>query len=121
MIEDPNQLLEAFDYHKTDLYKEMEEKVNHKFDMSNDENYDANKYLGALFQETAFNVMLEMTNKELGEKKWETGDLTKADLKKISNALSYELGERAEYTKEEIRNDRKLEETKNKEEKEIEY
>lgn len=121
VVEDPNQMLEAFDYHKTKLYKEMEEKVNQKLDMSNEENYDANKYLGALFQETAFDVMLEITNKELGEKKWETGDLTKADLKEISNALSYELGMKSEYTKEEIKNDRKLEQTKEKEEKEIEY
>lgn len=121
VVEDPNQMLEAFDYHKTKLYKEMEEKVNQKLDMSNEENYDANKYLSALFQETAFDVMLEITNKELGEKKWETGDLTKADLKEISNALSYELGMKSEYTKEEIRNDRKLEQTKEKEEKEIEY
>lgn len=89
--------------------------------MSNEENYDANKYLDALFQETAFDVMLEITNKELGEKKWETGDLTKADLKEISNALSYEFGMKSEYTKEEIKNDRKLEQTKEKEEKEIEY
>lgn len=120
VVEDPNQMLEAFDYHKTKLYKEMEEKVNQKLDMSNDENYDANKYLGTLFQETAFDVMLEITNKELGEKKWETGDLTKADLKEISNVLSYELKTKAEYTTEEIKNDRILEQTKDKV-KEIEY
>lgn len=120
VVENPNQMLEAFDYHKTKLYKEMEEKVNQKLDMSNEENYDANKYLGTLFQETAFDVMLEITNKELGEKKWETGDLTKADLKEISNVLSYELKTKAEYTTEEIKNDRILEQTKDKV-KEIEY
>lgn len=120
VVEDPNQMLEAFDYHKTKLYKEMEEKVNQKLDMSNDENYDANKYLGTLFQETAFDVMLEITNKELGEKKWETGDLTKADLKEISNVLSYELGRKDQYTTEEIKNDRKLEKS-NEKEPEIQY
>ena len=120
VVEDPNQMLEAFDYHKTKLYKDMEEKVNQRLDMSNDENYDANKYLGTLFQETAFDVMLEITNKELGEKKWETGDLTKADLKEISNVLSYELGRKDQYTTEEIKNDRKLEKS-NEKEPEIQY
>ena len=120
VVEDPNQMLEAFDYHKTKLYKDMEEKVNQRLDMSNDENYDANKYLGTLFQETAFDVILEITNKELGEKKWETGDLTKADLKEISNVLSYELGRKDQYTTEEIKNDRKLEKS-NEKEPEIQY
>ena len=102
------------------IYKDMEEKVNQRLDMSNDENYDANKYLGTLFQETAFDVILEITNKELGEKKWETGDLTKADLKEISNVLSYELGRKDQYTTEEIKNDRKLEKS-NEKEPEIQY